>query len=278
MCSRSGKDKEKAKVEVLGMSYILLSTGNLVYRYSLRRIAEIAKECGVDGLEVVINKLVVNEFEKFGMGIFDNLEVPILSLHAPYHILKNWGILRTELKRTISIASKSGIKRVVFHPPTNPIFQPDFYLFTENIQSFQEISNGKVELLAENLPKSFATRFWHHPHRFLNWLKKKKLYLAFDCTHISTWDMTPLEGYKLFKPFIKTIHLNNTYECSIDAHLPPNEGCLNIEELLTALKDSGLDDDFHFVLEIDFKLKNSEEIMKIIKGSVDFVKLYLGMV
>jgi sugar phosphate isomerase/epimerase len=258
------------------MSCILLSTGNLVYRYSLRRIAEIAKECGIDGLEVVINRLVVGDFEKYGIKIFEDLDLPVLSLHAPYHILRSWGILRSELKRTISIASDCGIRRVVFHPPTSPFFQPDFYFFTENLRSFNDIADGKVELLAENLPKSFVTRFWHNPHRFLSWLKRKKLFLAFDCTHISSWGMTPLEGYKLFRPLIKTVHLNNTYECGIDAHLPPNEGCLNIEELLNALRDAVLPDDFHFVLEIDFKLKNHKEIGEIIKGSVDFVKLCLG--
>lgn len=258
------------------MSLIVLSTGNLVYRYSLRRISEIAKRSGIEGLEVVINKRVVDEFENRGFRIFTETEIPVVSLHAPYHIIGSWGLLRSELKRTIKIAARSGIQRIVFHPPVNPLLQPDFYMFLQRSRTLEDLKNSGVEILVENLPKSITTALWHQPEKFLNWVKLKKFYVALDCTHISSWGITPLEGFKMFKDYLKSIHLNNTYECHIDAHLPPNEGCLNIEELLTAVRDGPMFSDYHFVLEINFHLKKEEEIEEVIQRSADFVKLCLG--
>lgn len=104
------------------MSRILLSTGVLPYRFSLEEISEMAAVCGVDGLEVVVNKRIVEVYNAKKEAMFEVKDAPVVSLHAPYHIIHSWGTLRYELLRTVEIARKTGIEMVVFHPPLNPFF------------------------------------------------------------------------------------------------------------------------------------------------------------
>jgi sugar phosphate isomerase/epimerase len=257
------------------MSKILLSTGNLVYRMSLEAIGKVAAACGVDGLEVVINCRVVDEYEKYGKTLFELKSLPVLSLHAPYHVTGDWGTLRKELLNTIRIAIEEGIPEVTFHPPLNPFLQPEFWYFFNRVEDFSIFTDGKVELLIETLSKTPLTSLTATPLQIKRWAESKNLKVALDCTHIASWGISPAEGYEMFGSLIKNIHLNNTYECRVDAHLPPHKGCLDLEELLRRVSKKYFQGDLFFVLEINFHLDSLKEIEKTISDSVAFVKSIL---
>lgn len=256
------------------MSRILLSTGVLPYRFSLEEISEMAAVCGVDGLEVVVNKRIVEVYNAKKEAMFEVKDAPVVSLHAPYHIIHSWGTLRYELLRTVEIARKTGIEMVVFHPPLNPFFQPDFWNFFKSIGDFRSISGDRVKVSIETMPRSFFTRFHCNPEKVLEWAREKNLFVTLDCTHVFSWGLTPLDAFKYYGERVKSIHLNNTHECSVDSHLPPQEGCINVSELLSYLKSTGGHEDLALVLEMDFQLKTRREIEKTIKDSVDFVRMH----
>lgn len=258
----------------MGMNRILLSTGNLTYRFDLEKIAEISKKSGVDGLEVVINKRIVELYEKYKEPVFNLKTIPVVSFHAPYHIIHSWGTLRHEFLRTLEVAKKVGAETVVFHPPLNPVFQPDFWRFFHSIKDFGSLADGKVIISVETVSKSLITRFTCSPEKLKEWSEEKNLFITLDCTHVNTWGYTPLDAFKIFGEKVKSIHLNNTDDDHLDLHLPPHMGKVDVKGVLGYLKNKGLKD-IDLVLEVNFHLKEEGQIEKIIRESVDFVKSHL---
>lgn len=256
------------------MRRILLSTGNLVYRYELEEIAEIARNSGVNGLEVVINKRIVEMYENTKKGFFNLKNLPVLSLHAPYHIIHSWGTLKYELLRTVEIAKNDGIGLVVFHPPLSPLCQPSFWKFFKSIEDFKSLTEGKVDISIETLPRSTMTKFFCTPQTIYKWALEKNLAVTLDCSHIASWGLNPLDAFRYFGSLVRSIHLNNTHDCRVDSHLPPNEGCLDVSALLSYLNKHDFSRNIDLVLEINFHLKNKTEIGKIIRNAVEFVEIH----
>ncbi|MCX7831422.1 MAG: sugar phosphate isomerase/epimerase [Actinobacteria bacterium] len=263
-------------MDLLDMRRILLSTGNLVYRFELEEIAEMAGNAGVYGLEVVINKRIVEMYEKTKQGLFNLKTLPVVSLHAPYHIIHSWGTLKYELLRTIEIAKKGGIELVVFHPPLNPLLQPSFWKFFKSVEDFKKLGEEKVAVSIETLPRSMMTKFSCTPQSIYKWAVEKNLAVTLDCTHIASWGLNPLEALQYFGSLVRSIHLNNTHDCHIDSHLPPNDGCLDISSLLSYINEHNFYSNLDLVLEINFHLKNRNEIGKIIRDAVEFVELHFN--
>lgn len=258
------------------MKKILLSTGNLVYRFSLEEIGSMAREAGIDGLEVVINKRIVELYSQQRENVFRLESIPVLSLHAPYHIIHSWGTLRYELLRTIEIALKTGVEMVVFHPPASPLVQPDFWRFFHSIEDFSKLTDGKVSISVETLSRTFLTKFFCTPERILEWSRRKNLSVTLDCTHISSWNISPLDAFNIYGNSVRSIHLNNTHECHLDDHLPPHKGCIDVAELLRYISQNSIESPIDFVLEINFHLSSKGEIVNLLKESVEFVKFHLS--
>jgi len=255
---------------------VLLSTGSLVYRFSLPQISAFAAESGLDGLEIVLNNKAFLEIGKDGKKIFSNLPVPVLSLHAPHHSSRIFRNLEDGLKKTIDLARENEIKRIVFHPPSFPLFQPKFSYFFFKTRSFKELVDQDYILMIENLPKTALPYPIGSPQKIKNFLIKKGLFIALDCSHYASWGGSPVEALDLFGNLIKNVHLTNTHHCHFDSHHPPYEGCVDLTSFLKELGLKKLSEDVHLVLEIDFGLKTEKEIKSVILKSLDFINNHLN--
>lgn len=255
------------------MIRITLSTGALTNRFSFTTISRIAAATGLDGLEVVVNGKVARNLSRYRSEIFENTEVPVLSLHAPYHLIGALGKnLASEIIETAKIAQEAGIKRVVFHPPHIPFFQPHYYQSFIYGNLIKELKKFDVVPVMETLSKRAAIAGFNHPFRLIDFARQRGLYIALDCSHVSSWGLEPVEVYEYGKDVIKTIHLNNTHECSIDQHNPPDKGCIDIEALLRKISTEDTKEELHLVLEIDFSLLPENKIEKIIEKAVFFTR------
>lgn len=240
-------------------------------RFELSAISALAAECGFDGLELVFNFRTIKDWEERKKRYFKNLEIPVISLHAPYHPSSYWGNLTSSLKKTIEIAKENNIPRLVFHPPYLSSLQPGFLNFFWRSPDFQELSEGKVLLSLENLPPQTRIKlpgFLNHPEQLRNFLQKRNLYLTFDTAHYSSYGGRLTEALTFFDGLIKNVHLTNTANPFSDDHLPPYRGFLGLTDFLRSLRNAL---DLFLVLEIDFGLLEIGFIKKELKKSVNFV-------
>lgn len=254
---------------------LLFSTGRLSNRFELSEIAALAAECGFEGLELVFNSRTIQEWEERKRRYFENLTIPVISLHAPHHPSSYWGNLTSSLKQTIKIAKENNIPRVVFHPPYLTSLQPGFLNFFWHTTDFQELGEGKVLLTLENLP--FQTKvklpgFLYNPDQIKNFLFRRNLFLTLDTAHYGSYGRPLTDALKFFDGLIKNVHLTNASNPYSDDHLPPYGGYLDLGGFLRDLREiPGL----FLVLEIDFGLLEKEMIRKELKKSVDFVRDFL---
>lgn len=254
---------------------LVFSTGRLINRFDLKEIALLAAENGFDGLELVFNFQTIKELEEKKGKYFANLEIPVLSLHAPHHSNPYWGNLTSSLKKTIEIAKENNIPRVVFHPPYITSLQPSFLNFFWSTSNFQELGEGKVLISLENLPiktKIKLPGFLNNPDQMRKFMSQRNLYLTLDTAHYASYGLELKEALKIFRGLIKNVHLTNAHHPFSDDHLPPYKGHLELGSFLKELREIP---DVFLVLEIDFGLLKEEEIRKKIKRSADFVRDFL---
>ncbi len=219
---------------------LVLSAGTL-YHLKLSEAFTIARECGYDGVELVINTV----FERRDPHkIIEKLLAicPIASIHAPFFRLAGWGNQIETLLRTIALADDFSIPLVNFHPPL--WFPPEikFWLWFRRVKDFQQLSHNSQTLITlENMPYvgnriRFNPNILRRPEKMTEFIEKHNLYLTFDTTHLGSHDPNFLGGFRRFHATgrIRNIHFSD-YGHGRE-HLFPGRGLLPLTRFLYLLK------------------------------------------
>jgi sugar phosphate isomerase/epimerase len=220
---------------------ISVSTGTL-FIFPLRKIFQIAREVGFDGLELIINQ----DFQKVNSRkvIKELAEImPILSIHAPFMPLDGWGSPVDSLARCVELAADSDVPLVNFHPPSWLGGELGFWRWMYRIIDFQkEIGGEGVAVTMENMP--WVGRFKINPHilanteKMLEFIRERNLYLTFDCTHMGSGKANFINDFYLLynSGRIRNIHFSD-YGHGRE-HLLPGHGILPLTRFLNHLRSA----------------------------------------
>jgi len=219
---------------------VSLSAGTL-YHLKLSKIFIIARECGFDGVELIINQV----FEKRDpRPIIDKLIkiCPISSIHAPFFKIAGWGNQIKTLLKIIEIAGEFDIPLVNFHPPL--WFPPEFtfWRWFRNVDDFQSLVKGSRTIVTvENMPYvgnriRFNPNILNKTEKMVQFIEKHNLFMTFDTTHLGSHNPNFLGGFKQFYQTgrIRNIHFSD-YGHGRE-HLFPGRGLLPLTRFLYMLK------------------------------------------
>lgn len=230
---------------------ILLSTGSL-YTLPLPRACELAAATGFDGVEVIIN----HDFQ-YGdnLALLQQLQriVPVLSLHAPFFILDQWGDKREQLLRTADLAIEAGIPLINFHPPSWLALEWGFWRFLKGIDDFQEqIGRRQTTITMENMPASGAlkidTYLLGKNRAMIEFMHKRNLYLTFDTAHMGSKHTRFLRDFHEFYDSGRLRNIHFSDYANGREHLLPGHGSLPLTRFLNHLRAT--DYDRHLTLEL----------------------------
>jgi sugar phosphate isomerase/epimerase len=219
---------------------VSLSAGTL-YHLKLSKIFTIARECGFDGVELIINQV----FEKRDpRPIIDKLIkiCPISSIHAPFFKIAGWGNQIKTLLKIIEIAGEFDIPLVNFHPPL--WFPPEFtfWRWFRNVDDFQSLVKGSRTIVTvENMPYvgnriRFNPNILNKTEKMVQFIEKHNLFMTFDTTHLGSHNPNFLGGFQQFYQTgrIRNIHFSD-YGHGRE-HLFPGRGLLPLTRFLYLLK------------------------------------------
>ena len=251
---------------------IVLSAGTL-YHLKLSEAFTIAKECGYEGVELVINTV----FERHDPHkIIEKLLAicPIASIHAPFFKLSGWGDQIKTLLRTIQLANDFSIPLVNFHPPL--WFPPEikFWLWFRKVEDFQQLAANNTALITlENMPYvgkriRFNPNILRRPEKMTEFIEKHNLFMTFDTTHLGSHDPNFLGGFRQFYDTgrIRNIHFSD-YGHGRE-HLFPGRGLLPLTRFLYLLKQ------LEYAGAITVELSPTELPPKIDKIITSLVEVY----
>ncbi len=230
---------------------ILLSAGSL-YTLPLPRVFELAQETGFDGVEVIIN----HDFQ-YGNNVAMLRELqkiaPILSLHAPFLILDQWGDKCEQLQRTAELAIETGIPLINFHPPSWLAMEWKFWKFLKKIADFQEtIGRHQTTITIENMPASgtfkIDTYVLGKTSTMIEFMREHNLYLTFDTAHMGSKHTNFLRDFHEYydSGLMRNIHFSDY--ANGREHLLPGHGSLPLTRFLNHLRET--DYDRHLTLEL----------------------------
>lgn len=221
---------------------ISISTGTL-FTYPLRRVFEIAREVGFDGVELIINQ----EFQRVNAReIIRELAgmLPIYSIHAPFMPLDGWGGAIDSLKRCVDLAAACRVPLVSFHPASWLGGEIRFWRWMYRVLDYQkELGTDEVLLALENMP--WTGRFKVNPYilsqtgRMIDFITERNLFLTFDCTHMGSGKANFINDFYLFynSGRIRNIHFSD-YGHGRE-HLLPGHGILPLTRFLNHLRNTG---------------------------------------
>jgi len=230
---------------------ILLSAGSL-YTLPLPQVCELARETGFDGIEIIINhdfqygnnRKIINELQQI---------IPVLSLHAPFFVLDQWGDKIDQLTRTADLAIETGIPLINFHPPSWLALEWAFWKFLKNIDDFQEtIGRNQTLITLENMPASGAwkidTYVLGKTRAMIDFMRQRNLYLTFDTAHMGSKHTNFLRDFHEFYDSgrMRNIHFSDYADGR--EHLLPGHGSLPLTRFLNHLRET--DYDSHLTLEL----------------------------
>lgn len=230
---------------------ILLSAGSL-YTLPLPKIFELARDTGFDGVEVIIN----HDFQ-YGnnLAILEEMAqiLPILSLHAPFLTLDQWGDKTRQLEKTAQLALSAGIPLVNFHPPSWLALEWKFWRHLRSIRDFQaEIGRDEVTITIENMPASgklkLDTYCLGKTADMIEFMQQRNLFMTFDTAHMGSKKANFLNDFHQFYDtgLIRNIHFSDY--ANGREHLLPGHGQLPLTRFLNHLRETGYDR--HLTLEL----------------------------
>lgn len=235
----------------------------------LDQILKSLKKSGVDGLELIVPKILTDKHIQEVKDIVRENEIPILSIHQSGNNLSS--IPTSEIQRLCEIANNFSAKVITLHSDTlgNKLFNKNFILELKNLQAKHQIKFG-----IENMPKSPLTlskTYTFNPNEFSSAINNADLNITLDTTHLGQVGGDICEFYLKNKNKILNIHLsdyrkswlNKTLLLANDTHLPLTEGELEITKLLKSLKENNYQGLITMEINGDLnKLCRSAEIIK----------------
>lgn len=252
-----------------------MSSGTL-FTFPLPRAAEMARETGFDGIELIINQ----EFQRnSARGLIADIGaiIPILSIHAPFMPLDGWGTPVDSLRRCVDVAAEAGVPIVNFHPPSWLGMEIGFWRWMYQVFDFQrDVGKGAVTVTLENMP--WVGKFKVNPHilshtgKMLEFIQERNLFLTFDCTHMGSGKVNFInEFYDFYNSGrIRNIHFSD-YGNGRE-HLLPGHGILPLTRFLNHLRNTDYDGAFTLELSPHEFPRDEKLILESLGEILDYLK------
>lgn len=251
------RDPKRAMFKTLKLNYIL------------KRL----KKAGVNGLELLIPNHISNKDLGKIKRITEKYSLPVSSIHQSLNSITDISLF--EIENLCKIAHSFSAKTVTLHINVlgKRIFDSNFIEKLKKLQKEYEIIFG-----IENMPKTpFAFRKTHFfkGEDFSSVVKKTKLKMVFDTTHLAQVGEDICEFYSQNKENIINIHLSNYKKhwfnthllLQNDTHLPLGEGELPMAKFLKMLKKTNYQGIITMEINSDLKgLCASAQMIKKMAG------------
>lgn len=227
----------------------------------------VAKKLGFDGIEytATIPELFTNS--KKILSLSDKYEVPVISVHAPPHMVLYTPEITFE-KLCKMYKTFPDCKVFNFHLSgfVNPLHITDTY-FKKFLTYIQK---NNIPLSLESNPKMFGL---HHypkitwePDLFAEYCIANGLAITFDTSHIAHWKHDVITFFKKYHKHIKLIHLSDY--AGTTQHLPLGEGELPLKELFQEIKKVKYNHEITFEIKSFPNQATKEEKIKAIQKSI----------
>jgi sugar phosphate isomerase/epimerase len=236
---------------------IVLSTGSL-FTYGTLRAARLAAAAGFDGLELMVDDRWDTRDPAYLSTLARDVPLPIVAVHAPSRPgLMGWGGDEVErVRRSVELAVAVGARTVVVHPPIRyrwlAIRRPPFFSISvltpfprrsryhawleDELLAYQATTG--VTIAVENMPRHPVAGSWSVNLFDLAHLRDLRRFpaVAFDTTHIGTWNADLLVAYERVADRVAHVHLS---DYNGEQHRLPGEGRLPLAPFLAALRGRG---------------------------------------
>lgn len=222
-----------------------LSSGSL-YTYGLDRVFALAAEAGFDGIEVVVDARFDSRQPDHLRRLMQRHELPILSLHAPFHPerLAAWPSTQPRsIAATAELARALEVGIVVVHLPRRKERAYTRWL----CGAFGEWQRDHPDpvIAVENMPLvrsrwwPFGPREGWRLNRLEQWARFPHLNL--DTTHLGTKGLDPLAVYERVRERVVHVHLSNARRVGsrVREHCRLEDGFLRLDLFLQRLASDG---------------------------------------
>lgn len=196
---------------------LALSTGSL-YLYPLRKIFELAKRAGFDGVELVIGPEVDWRGAAYVKQLSAEFNLPVLTVHPPLYGYPGWDAINESyapyLDKALRLAAAVGARTLVVHPPR--AYRADFGAgkeFIEKVVAVRRSHDGSGPLLGLENGSKFREEDRRYILRALPELRefadKYDCALTLDTAHIGTWDLDLLAALDFFDGRVVNVHFSD---------------------------------------------------------------------
>jgi sugar phosphate isomerase/epimerase len=279
---------------------LALSTGSL-YTYGLDRVFGLAKEAGLDGIEVLVDGRWDTRQADYLKHLMDGHGLPVVSLHSPFHLIRVPGWEQDpvwRLKRTVELAEILGARVVVVHPPlgwlrislrvTGASNERGFWVglplprfvgrsharwLCDELESFQR--RTEVTIAVENMPRRQIGPLGFDLYQMtrLETLKRFR-HLTLDTTHLATHGMDIIQTYERLAGRVVHIHLSNY---NGREHRLPRDGYLPLADFLRRLAQDGYKGIVTLELQPEvLAAGDDKQVLANLRAAVDFHRRYFG--
>jgi len=227
------------------------STGTL-YHLPLRISFALAREAGLDGVELVLGPEVTLLGAAHVRHLSQKFCLPVLSLHPPILPYPGMHDTRRVLPRLVSLAEQVGCDLVVLHTPkTASTTDRQWTAFLEALHAAH--SNPHVRVSVENggiFAPTDESYVLHDARRLSDFATRYDLPVTFDTSHAGTSQYKLLEALALFDGRVANVHLSDLAQRRIVPdwqplytlflhHQLPGEGALPLAQFVRTLLRNG---------------------------------------
>ncbi len=238
---------------------VSLSTASL-YIYPLRKVFQLAKRTGFDGVELVISPEVEWRGPDYVQRLADEFDLPILTVHPPLFAFPGWRNIHTSVApyfdKALALTRALGSPLLVLHTPRALRFDdPIGREYVDKIVGARRSLNGSGPRLA--LENSSRVRE-RAPNYILSNLKELRAFsdehdfpMTLDTAHVATWGTDLLRSIDYFDGRLANVHLSDMrhvpdwtlrvprIQSYIRTHQMPGEGDLPLHEFIRELGRRG---------------------------------------
>ncbi len=229
-----------------------LSTGSL-YVYPLRTVFRMAKQAGLDGVELVVGPEALWRGGAEIGRMADGHHLRIFSLHPPLFPLPGWQDHRSAMGRLSALARELGSPLVVLHPPEGEEWRhPRSRSFLNALGTARRALHGTpIRLALENPgPHPHRQRLLAHPEALRAFADAHDLSLVLDTAHAASLGHSLEQTYQFFNGRLANVHLSDVAEsCTVPdilglhscfkRHRVPGHGTLPLAGFLRRLTADG---------------------------------------
>ncbi|WP_457571337.1 sugar phosphate isomerase/epimerase family protein [Desulfovulcanus sp.] len=212
----------------------LFSTGCLFY-LPLSECAQIARDAGFDGLELILNHPDLLDIEK---TLTQARGMPILSLHAPFRQWSLWGGHLRAWEKSVILGNKlPELKNITLHPPAFKLSQLTHFWWYARTRNLPGDLKADVGLSLENLPTVADSLFGRDPFKeHIEQCVNKNVNLTLDVCHLGVSKRDILQALDE-TPWDLLVNVHFSDARGLQEHLWPGQGELPLGDFVRSLKE-----------------------------------------